>query len=142
MTKDFTLYEFLLSNTANALGIRENLTPPQSVIDNLTALATNILQPLRDEVGRIKINSGYRCPRLNAAVKGAKNSQHLTGEAADIEGIDISNAELFEAIKRIKLPFDQLIWEFGTRSNPSWVHVSFSPRNRRQILYIPKNLQK
>ena len=72
---------------------------------------------------------------LNKAVGGARTSQHTLGQAADIHtksNSKESNKQLFELIKQLKLPFDQLINEY----NYSWVHVSYSNRNRRQILNI------
>jgi hypothetical protein len=60
----------------------------------------------------------------------------MKGQAADIKGINCSNAELFNQIQKLKLPFDQMIWEYGTDKEPSWVHVSFGSLNRRQILYV------
>lgn len=142
LSKDFTLLELLKSKTAEKYGIDEQYKPPFEVVESLRKLCVNILQPLRDKVGPIKVNSGYRCPRLNShpKVKGQKTSQHLKGEAADIEGINCTNAQLFKAIQDLKLPYDQLIWEFGTEKEPSWVHVSYGIRNRRMILYIPKAL--
>jgi hypothetical protein len=106
------------------------------VIANLKLLCENILQPLRDEVGAISISSGFRCEKVNKLIGGAVGSQHQTGEAADIKGITVSNKVLFDKIRALKLPYDQLIHEFGTKDNPAWVHVSFSKRNRRQVLYI------
>jgi len=139
LSKNFTLAEMLESQTARRHGIDEQFMPPAKVVDNLQALVKNILQPLRDKVGPISVSSGYRCKRVNTIIKGAASSQHLTGQAADIKGAN--NKALFDAIIEMKLPFDQLIWEFGTKANPAWVHVSFGPRNRRQVLYIPSNLK-
>lgn len=140
LSKDFTLSEMLKSKKADGLGISTQYNPPAEIVNSLRDLCVHILQPLRDKVGPIKVNSGYRCPALNAAVKGQKTSQHLKGEAADIEGINCTNAQLFKAIQDLELPYDQLIWEFGTEKEPSWVHVSYGIRNRRMILYIPKAL--
>lgn len=139
----FTLAEFLESQTARRNNITEQFKPSATVTRNLEALVTNILDPLREALGSpIKISSGYRSPALNKAVGGANTSQHLQGEAADIQAMHpVSNATLFELIIKMGLPFDQLIWEYGTKLNPAWVHVSFGPRNRRQILYIPSNLK-
>jgi hypothetical protein len=95
------------------------------------------LQPLRDGIGKpIKVNSGYRCKRLNKLIGGSPTSQHTEGNAADLDAVGYSNAELFNYIKD-NLDFDQLIWEFGNRKEPAWVHVSWdSRRMRKQILYI------
>ena len=131
--KYFTIEELTRSDTAKVKGI-EN-TPTQEAKEKLVTLIENVLNPLREMYGKpITVNSGYRCPKLNAAVGGAKNSQHMRGEAADITaGSKEENRKLFELI-RDNLPFDQLINE----SDYSWVHVSYvSPeKNRKQALKL------
>ncbi len=129
--KYFSIKELTRSDTANRLKIDN--TPSQEVIDNLTALVDNVLDPLRELYGKpIRITSGYRCPRLNKAVGGVSNSQHLTGQAADITLRDkAKNKELFELIQSAHLPFDQLIDEYGFQ----WIHCSYSPKHRRQVIY-------
>ena len=110
-----------------------NKTTPE-VEQNLTALVDNILDPLRLFYGKpININSGYRCPELNKKVGGVWNSQHLTGEAADITtGSKLENQHLARMIVELKLPFDQLSDEAGY----AWVHISHkrNGNNRGQIL--------
>lgn len=134
MGKYFTINELTKSSTAQRLHIDNN--PTQEVKDNLNALIDNVLDPLRELYGKpIIVNSGYRSFKLNKAIGGAKNSQHLVGQASDIRTVQNtkeSNKQLFELIKNSKLPFDQLINEYDY----NWVHVSYSPRNRRQILTI------
>ncbi len=134
-TKNFSLFELLV--TSHREFDEEQYNPPPEVVENLRALCVNVLQPLRDALGTpIKINSGYRCPSLNKAIGGAQNSQHMTGHAADIIDLTNGNEFLFKRIKDLKLPFDQMIDEFGFR----WVHVSFDPkRNRREILQARKD---
>lgn len=138
LSENFTLAEMLRSANASKMGYKEQFTPSKEVVENLTELCTHILQPLRNHIGQsIFIGSGYRCERLNKAVKGAKNSQHLAGQAADLQATGkMSNRKLFDTILDLELPFDQLIWEFGTKEEPAWVHVSYSERNRGQILYV------
>jgi hypothetical protein len=134
-TKNFSLHELLL--TSHRKFDEEQYNPPSEVIENLRALCVNILQPLREAIGSpVNLNSGYRCPSLNRSIGGAKNSQHMTGHAADIIDLNNGNEKLFKKIKELNLPFDQVIDEFGFR----WVHVSYDPaRNRRQILQAVKN---
>lgn len=134
-TTNFSLYELLL--TSHRRFDEEQYNPPTEVIENLRALCVNILQPLRDALNSpVNLNSGYRCPSLNQAIGGARNSQHMTGHAADIIDLNNGNENLFKKIKQLDLPFDQMIDEFGFR----WVHVSYDPvRNRRQILQAVKN---
>lgn len=136
-SKYFTLPEMLESHYARVNDIKEQFTPPDSVIKNLQALITNVLDPLRKVVGPLTVSSGYRCLAVNKGIGGVANSQHVIGQAADLQGnITISNAALFKKIQDLKLPFDQLIWEYGDKDQPAWVHVSYSNRNRRQVLFI------
>ena len=132
--KYFTLEELTNSATAKRRGI--NNTPDESSRKNLIALVENILDPLREAWGApIIVTSGYRCGRLNKAVGGAAKSQHQYGQAADIRTVSdkpSENKKLFDKIRELKLPYDQLIDEYGY----NWVHVSYSSRHRRQILHI------
>ena len=134
MGKYFSIAELTKSSTAIKKKI--NNTPTKEVENNLNQLIDNILDPLREAWGQpIIVGSGYRCEALNKAVGGAAHSQHKLGQAADIHTKSDSvedNKKLFELIKQLKLPFDQLINEY----NYHWIHVSYSPRNRRQILNI------
>ncbi len=131
--KYFTMKELTNSSTADKLGIDN--TPTTEVSAQLSNLVTHVLDPLREMYGKpITVNSGYRCPKLNAAVGGAKSSQHMRGEAADITGGSREeNKKLLELI-RDNLPFDQLLNE----SDYSWVHVSYvsTSKNRKQILSL------
>lgn len=131
--KYFSIRELTASTTARRKGIDN--TPNAAVIDNLTKLVDNVLDPLRTWFGKpINVTSGYRCVALNKAVGGAKTSQHCLGQAADIDtGSRLENKKLFDYIKA-NLPFDQLIDE----KNLDWVHVSYksSVANRKQVLYL------
>lgn len=135
--KYFTIKELCASDTARRKGIDNEPTP--EIVRNLTALVDNILDPLREAWGKpIIVNSGYRCDALNKAVGGVATSQHRLGQAADLDvGTRADNMKLFNLIQELKLPFDQLLFEKGNKSvGPDWVHVSYSPRNRREIKYI------
>jgi zinc D-Ala-D-Ala carboxypeptidase len=137
LTKNFPLIDFLESQTARRHGIKEQFNPPKQVVDNLRLLSINILQPLRDHIkSPIIISSGWRSDKVNELTGGVRNSQHRLGLAADIYSTKISNARLFKIIQDLNLPYDQLIWEFGTKQEPAWVHVSWSAKPRKQILYI------
>lgn len=134
--KYFTINELCKSATATKLGINNN--PPAVVKTNLENLVKNVLDPLREAYGKpIGVYSGYRSNALNKAVNGAKNSQHLTGTAADIHGANTTeNRRLYDLVLRMQLPFDQMILEKGTKTNPQWIHISFNPKNnRKQTLY-------
>ena len=134
--KYFTLEELTKSATAAKLGIRNKPTAEEK--NNLIKLAENILDPLREKYGApIIVTSGFRCEKLNKAVGGAKTSQHRLGQAADIRSKSDTRAEnkkIFDLIMELGLPYDQLINEY----NYDWVHVSFGPRNRRQVLNAVK----
>ncbi len=131
LSKNFSLRELLRSQTATRNDITEQFDPDPEVIDNLKFLCEHILQPLRDSMRRaLFVNSGYRCARVNQAVGGSAKSQHLKGQAADIEVGHLNTEQLYQRIKNSTLPYDQLIQEFD-----QWVHVSFNPQGgRRQCL--------
>ena len=132
MTNNFTLAELTATKTGLPNALPKHLEP------NLRALAENVLQPTRDALGAVKVTSAYRSPAVNSKVGGAKTSQHVQGQAADLK-FDGGNDVLFHWIKD-NLDFDQLIWEFGSDTAPSWVHVSYSSsKNRKQILKAVKH---
>jgi hypothetical protein len=132
MTKNFTLAELTATKTGLPNALPKHLEP------NLRALAENVLQPTRDALGAVKVTSAYRSPAVNSKVGGAKTSQHVQAQAADLK-FDGGNEVLFNWIRE-NLDFDQLIWEFGTDKAPSWVHVSYSNiKNRKQILKAVKH---
>ena len=132
--KYFTIKELISSSTATQYNI--NNTPTKEIEENLKALVDNILDPLREAYGKpIIVTSGYRCEKLNTLLKGSKTSQHRFGQAADIKTVSdtpTENKKLFDLVQKLNLPFDQLIDEY----NFNWVHVSYSPRNRKQVLHI------
>ncbi len=115
----FTLEELTKSATASQSGIDN--TPSEAVVKNLNRLITEVLNPARQRLGKpIIVNSGYRCPRLNEAVGGVRNSYHLYGRAADITTGNISgNHRLWQILQN--LPHRELIWERGG----TWIHVAW-----------------
>ena len=135
ISKHFTLEELTDSATARQLGYKN--VPGAQEICNLCALVHNILEPLRKEMGLpLKISSGYRSAQLNKAVGGVSNSQHMKGEAADIdiEGDLGYGKRIFAWIKN-HCQYDQLIWEHNHKGT-YWVHVSYRSdgQNRRQCI--------
>ena len=135
LSPHFKLVEFTRSATAQARHIDN--TPNEEQIKNLKFLCDNVLEPLREQFGPIIIGSGFRCPALNTAVGGVKNSQHKSGEACDIHlpSIEVGK-KYFEFLKKLPI-FDQLIWERNNpRSNHYWIHVSIkrSGKNRKQVI--------
>lgn len=141
LSKNLTLAEMTRSESAKRAGIRNN--PSNVHLANMVKLANVIFQPIRDHFNcPIHISSGYRSAALNAAIPGSsKKSQHSSGEAMDIDmdNTKITNKQVFDYIKD-NLDFDQLIWEFGTKDNPAWVHVSrkANGEQRKQILKATK----
>jgi hypothetical protein len=125
LTKNFNVAELSRSEAATRKGVDN--TPTPEAVENLRALAEKVLQPLRDAMGKpMRVNSAYRGPEANKAVGGSKTSQHMTGEAADIEFDGFDNKKLAQKIVDLKLPFDQIILEFYKDGDPNsgWVHVS------------------
>lgn len=124
--KYFTIKELCASSTATARGIDN--TPGDEAVANLTNLVNYLLDPLREMYGKpIRVNSGYRCPKLNSAVGGSATSEHRYGMAADIDaGSRAENKKLFELIKN-NFEYGQLIDE----RDYAWVHVSFNPSRMR-----------
>ena len=154
LSKNLSLREAAKSMTAKRLGIDNS--PADFDITNLKAIAEKIFQPVRDHFGvPIAVSSGFRSKALNKAIGGAKFSQHMVGEALDLDADvygKVTNKEIFDYIKE-NLEFDQIIWEFGDDENPNWVHVSYkrdhtnkdltakSARNRNRALKAVRGLK-
>lgn len=133
LSTHFDLDEFTTSETAIRYGIDN--TPNDEVIDNLRFLAS-MMEEVRNLLGGkpITIKSGYRCPKLNSAIGGAKTSQHMLGLAADFICPQLGSPyEVAYEISTSNLIFDQLILEGG-----AWVHISVSdqPRGDRLTAYF------
>ena len=118
-------------------------TPNADQLKCMQEIAENVFEPLRAYVGGpIKINSFFRGEPVNTAIGGSKSSQHMKGQAMDIDDTfgRMTNAEMYYFIKD-HLDFDQMIWEFGDDNNPNWVHVSYvSHRPNRKKLTIAKKI--
>lgn len=119
LSENFYLHEFQSSETAVRQNIEQQFYPlPSNVITNLSYLAKELLQPLRDDLGsHMHVNSGYRCAVLNKAVGGSKNSDHMQGMAADIISRD---AELLYMLA-LKFPHKQIIFY----RDKNFVHLSY-----------------
>lgn len=135
----FTIEELEHSDTATKYKIDN--TANGETRTNLTKLIELLLDPIRTKWGKpIKVNSGYRCSKLNRMVGGVSTSQHVLGEAADITvGSSEENRKLFEMIISMNILFDQLILEDGGK----WIHISLKWRvvskNRREVLLGIRN---
>jgi hypothetical protein len=119
---NFKYKEFVRSSTATRLGI-DNIPKLEKEWQNMEKLAVNVLQPLRNSLGPIRITSGYRCKKLNKALKASRTSNHLLGQAVDIEpvGEGITLVDLAKFIYS-KLEFRNLIAEFFPNG---WIHVDY-----------------
>ena len=142
LSKHLSLAEVTRSDSAKRKGISNQPTPEH--IENFKKLAEKIFEPIREHFKvPIHISSGYRSKALNEAIGGSLTSQHCSGEAIDIDmdgsSNGVSNTDVFNYIKN-NLDFDQLIWEFGDKDKPDWVHVSYetSKPQRKQILRAKK----
>lgn len=136
LTENISLKELTKSETATRFGISNE--PSEEIITNLQKLATNILQPIRDNFGKpLIITSGYRSPEVCLKVGSTINSQHTKGQAADFEIGGMANKDLSDWIHQ-NLDYDQLILEFWKPEEPNsgWVHCSYKGEglNRKQYL--------
>ena len=142
ISKHLSLAEVTRSDSAKRNGISNE--PTAEHLNNFKLLAEKVFEPIREHFKvPIHISSGYRSAALNKKIGGSLTSQHCQGEAIDIDmdgsAGGVTNANVFNYIKD-NLNFDQLIWEFGTSSNPDWVHVSYEStgKQRKQILKAVK----
>lgn len=139
ISKHITYAEAIKSQQAVRMRLSNEPTPEH--LDNMKYLAENVFEPLRAHFGKpIAVTSFYRSEVVNRAIGGSLTSQHLQGEAMDIDAQvfgGLTNAEVFNWIRQ-NLNFDQLLWEYGSVSEPDWVHVSLTRRraNRKQVLRV------
>tara|TARA_R110000744_G_scaffold198345_6_gene317600 strand:- start:1006 stop:1476 length:471 start_codon:yes stop_codon:yes gene_type:complete len=133
--------EGMHSNTALRRGLDN--TPGPEQLKCMMEIGRDLFEPLREWVGGpVKITSMFRGEPVNTAIGGSKNSQHMKGQALDIDDTygHKTNAEMYHYIKD-NLIFDQLIWEFGTDENPNWIHMSYvTHRENRKRLTIAKKV--
>ena len=141
ISKHVSYKEGVRSRTADRRGLDN--TPNESQLKCMKEIAEGLFEPLREWVGGpIKINSFFRGEPVNTAIGGSKYSQHMKGQAIDIDDTfgHKTNAEMYHYIKD-NLDFDQLIWEFGDDKNPNWIHVSYvTHRENRKKLTIAKKI--
>ena len=138
LTANITLGELTKSQTAERKGINNNPGPQQ--IENIKALAVNVLQPVRSHFDKpLIISSGFRCAQLCIEIGSKITSQHVADNdaaAADFEIPGVDNRELATWIKN-ELEFAQLILECYRDNEPTsgWIHCSYSTnQNRNQSL--------
>ena len=126
LSPHFSLEELTKTNTG-----LDN-TPSQEIIEKLKILAMFLLEPIRLVCFKpVKVICAYRSPNVNKKVGGTEKSQHLLGQAVDIDIIGMERIEEFITIAK-KVDFDQLIYEVDSNC----IHVSYVSRklNRHQIL--------
>lgn len=104
---------------------------------NLVRLCETLLEPARELLGvPLHVDSGYRCPALNAAVCGAKGSAHMDGRAADVVPMGLYLRDAFDRLRKSELPYDQIILECG-----AWIHLAIARTGvdpRREALEASK----
>lgn len=135
LTRHFMLSEFTKSSTANSHGIPN--VPNLEQVSNLQYLCREILEPLREWMNEpITISSGFRCPKLNKAVGGVSNSQHLSGEAADIHLPSKEIGRRYAEFILENCRFDQMLFETNSQGI-SWLHVSIKQDGNNRQTYKP-----
>jgi hypothetical protein len=132
MGREVSLKELLFSETATRLGIDN--TPTDQILINLQTLIYEIINPIVNHFGDIKITSGYRSPALCKAIGSSERSQHTSGNAVDCEVLGVANKELADWVVN-HLEFDQCILEFWKPEeiNSGWVHISYNKSGNRKM---------
>jgi hypothetical protein len=133
LSKNFTLSEITKSNTAKRLGIDN--APNQEHLNNMQILVRDLIQPMRDALGPIRISSGYRSPVLNRAIGGSTKSQHCKGQALDLQFWskgEMCNKKIYDWVLKEGIEFDQMINEFDF----AWIHISLRPDNENRKLVL------
>jgi len=136
ISKNFTKDEFERSSVAARHGIDNSI--PDHIMPNVKRLVNEVLQPVRDKLGKnLLITSGYRNETVNALVGGVKNSSHTKGLAADLVVPGFITLDMVRLIVKCGVPFDQVIEEFG-----QWVHVSIAEEGKNPRGQILKAYKK
>ena len=135
MGREVSLKELLFSETATRLGIDN--TPTDQILINLQTLIYEVITPIVNHFGDIKITSGYRSPALCKAIGSSERSQHTSGMACDFEVLGVSNQEVSLWIVQ-NLEFDQCILEYWSPENPNsgWIHCSYNKSGGNRKMYL------
>lgn len=137
LSKNFTLSEITRSNTAKRLGISNE--PSKEHIKNIQNIITKLIQPMRSDIGAIRISSGYRSSELNRAIGGSSKSQHCKGQALDLQYWSdgkMDNKKIYDWLIDNAVEFDQMINEFDF----AWIHLSLKEKkNRKDVLEAYKD---
>ena len=123
LSEHFSLSEFTRSATAKARGWKNE--PSMAEVEWLRYLCVKVLEPLRTQIDRpIYISSGYRCPRLNAAVGGVAKSQHQYGQAADIRILSADDGARIMKYLRQNPFVSKALYERSKSNGGRWIHVA------------------
>ena len=133
LSEHFSLYEMIYSETAVSHHI-DNM-PNETETENLKYLCEKILEPLRQHFGVVRINSGFRCPKLNQRIGGVGNSQHQFGQAADIRCSNKDIARKYFDFITNHCQYDQLLFEYR-RGGSFWIHVSLKRNEKNRKMRI------
>ena len=130
--REVSLKELLFSETAIRLAIPNE--PTNEILINLQTLIQEVINPIVNHFGDIKITSGYRSPELCLKIGSSIKSQHCLGMACDFEVLGVSNQEVSLWIVK-NIEFDQCILEYWSPENPNsgWVHCSFNKSVNRKM---------
>ena len=135
---NFTYGEMIHSDTA----IKNNIDniPNDNQWENLENLAINILQPLRNQFGAIKLHCAYRSPEVNKKVGGSPTSNHILGQAADLTPSN-SSIKLIDMVVWIhnNVPYHELIAEYFDLPT-AWIHVAYDKNNNNKVLKLKDNI--
>lgn len=134
LSTNFTLYEFLKSNTSLRYNIDNSL--PRNFLPNIQYLVDTVLQPLRDKFGPIRVTSGYRSNELAIKIGSSPRSNHCFGFAADIEPFS-TNAD-FTLLDMLTYIHDNLEYKelIGEHFPNGWVHVAAQKHNNKKVLKL------
>jgi hypothetical protein len=134
VSPNFTLRELLVTGTG-----LDNV-PDALAVAHLTLLAHLVLEPWRELVGPLRVTSGFRSKAVNTAIRGAANSDHMLGRAADVQPVATALTAAWGELLRIlpELPVDQAI-VYARPRGQGWIHVSWRMAPRRQVLVSPAN---
>ena len=139
ISKHISYHEATKSATAKRFGLDN--TPNEDQLQAMKFTAEKLFEPLRAYIGKpINVTSMFRSLIVNQKIGGSKTSQHMKGEAMDLVhySSEANNKTIFDFFYSEGIEFDQLIWEFGTKDCPDWVHVSIrrDGKNRGQVLRV------
>jgi hypothetical protein len=130
ISKYLTVGDAIKSETAIRKGIDNSL--PAALLSNAKYIATKVYDPIKDRFPDAGCYSFFRCDKLNVAVGGSRGSFHSYAGAIDTDTPgNVHNREIFKWVIDENVPFNQVIWEYGTLEVPEWVHVGLLPGDTR-----------